>query len=163
MDTASRRRQFDARLTQRIQHQVSQYESWGHSRAPLVYAHRWTGGFERSPEDHPGREAGNPVSDVQSRSKGYLAQRYYYAGASSKNGSRLYIHGAINQDPSTTKNPVQLFDDANFENADFEVVLPAPIDETTAFSNKELKQLPGTFAMVHSKVVLVDPFGAPCS
>lgn len=78
----------------------------------------------------------------------------------SKNGTRLYIHGAINQDPSTTKNPVQLFDEANFENADFEVVLPAPIDETTAFWNKELKQLPGTFAMVHSKVVLVDPFGA---
>ena len=25
-------------------------------------------------------------------------------------GKRLYIHGAINQDPSTTKNPVQLFD-----------------------------------------------------
>ena len=78
----------------------------------------------------------------------------------SKQGKRLYIHGAINQDPSTTKNPVQLFDEANFENADFEVVLPAPIDETTAFWNKELKQLPGTFAMVHSKVVLVDPFSA---
>ena len=77
-----------------------------------------------------------------------------------KPGKRLYIHGAINQDPSTTKNPVQLFDEANFENADFEVVLPAPIDETTAFWNKELKQLPGTFAMVHSKVVLVDPFSA---
>ena len=25
-------------------------------------------------------------------------------------GKRLYIHGAINQDPSTTKNPVELFD-----------------------------------------------------
>lgn len=78
----------------------------------------------------------------------------------SRNGTRLYIHGAINQDPSTTKNPVQLFDEANFENADFEVVLPAPIDKTTAFWNKELKKLPGTFAMVHSKVVLVDPFSA---
>jgi phosphatidylserine/phosphatidylglycerophosphate/cardiolipin synthase-like enzyme len=77
-----------------------------------------------------------------------------------QSGSRLYIHGAINQDPGTTKNPVQLFDEANFENADFEVVLPAPIDETTAFWHKELKQLPGTFAMVHSKVVLVDPFSA---
>ncbi len=76
----------------------------------------------------------------------------------SSHGKRLYIHGAINQDPSTTKNPVQLFDEANFENADFEVVLPAPIDETTAFWHKELVKLPGTFAMVHSKVVLIDPF-----
>lgn len=74
-------------------------------------------------------------------------------------GSRLYIHGVINQDPSTTANPVQLFDKGNAEQADYEVVLPAAIDEITAFWNKELKQLPGTFAMVHSKVVLIDPFG----
>jgi len=78
------------------------------------------------------------------------------AGAAEK---RLYIHGAINQDPSTTKNPVGLFDRANRENADYEIVLPAAIDEPTKFFRRELKKLPGTFAMVHSKVVLVDPFG----
>jgi phosphatidylserine/phosphatidylglycerophosphate/cardiolipin synthase-like enzyme len=71
---------------------------------------------------------------------------------------RLYIHGAINQDPSTTANPVELFHRGNSEKADFEVVLPAAIDETTKFFRKELKKLPQTFAMVHSKVVLVDPF-----
>ena len=75
-------------------------------------------------------------------------------------GKKLYIHGAINQDPSTTKNPVKLFDESNWERADFEVVLPAAIDEATKFFRRELKQLPGTFAMVHSKVVLIDPFGA---
>jgi phosphatidylserine/phosphatidylglycerophosphate/cardiolipin synthase-like enzyme len=74
-------------------------------------------------------------------------------------GKRLYIHGAINQDPGTSANPVELFDDANSEKADFEVVLPAAIDELTTFWRKELKKLPGTFAMVHSKVVLIDPFG----
>jgi phosphatidylserine/phosphatidylglycerophosphate/cardiolipin synthase-like enzyme len=74
-------------------------------------------------------------------------------------GKRLYIHGAINQDPSTSANPVELFDHANSDKADFEVVLPAAIDDITSFWRKELKQLPGTFAMVHSKVVLVDPFG----
>ncbi len=74
-------------------------------------------------------------------------------------GKRLYIRGAINQDPSTTKNPVQLFDSQNTAKADFSVVLPAAVDETTAFWAKELVKLPGTFAMVHSKVVLVDPFG----
>ena len=75
-------------------------------------------------------------------------------------GKKLYIHGAINQDPSTTKNPVRLFDESNWQKADFEVVLPAAIDEATKFFRREIKQLPGTFAMVHSKVVIVDPFGA---
>lgn len=74
-------------------------------------------------------------------------------------GKRLYIHGAINQDPSTSANPVELFEHANSEKADFEVVLPAAIDEITAFWRRELRKLPGTFAMVHSKVVLLDPFG----
>lgn len=74
-------------------------------------------------------------------------------------GRRLYIKGAINQDPGTTKNPVQLFDQANTEKADFNVVLPAAIDESTKFFVREMKKLPKTFAMVHSKVVLIDPFG----
>ena len=55
---------------------------------------------------------------------------------------------------------MKLFDEANWKNADYEVVLPAAIDETDASSSvSELKKLPQTFAMVHSKVVLVDPFG----
>lgn len=76
-------------------------------------------------------------------------------------GKRLYIRGAINQDPSTTKNPVKLFDQGNVQNADYDVVLPAAIDKATKYFVRELKKLPQTFAMVHSKVVLVDPFGDP--
>ena len=72
---------------------------------------------------------------------------------------RLYIRGAINQDPSTTKNPVELFDSENSQKADFAVALPAAIDEATEWFSREMKKLPGTFAMVHSKVVLLDPFG----
>jgi phosphatidylserine/phosphatidylglycerophosphate/cardiolipin synthase-like enzyme len=74
-------------------------------------------------------------------------------------GKRLYIHGVINQDPSTAKNPVELFDRGNSEKADYDVVLPAAIDEATSFFRRELKKLPKTFAMVHSKIVLVDPLG----
>ena len=74
-------------------------------------------------------------------------------------GKRLYIRGAINQDPSTTKNPVRLFDHTNVINADYDVTLPAAIDKATKFFVREMKKLPKTFAMVHSKVVLVDPFG----
>lgn len=76
-------------------------------------------------------------------------------------GKRLYIRGAINQDPGTSKNPVELFDQGNVEKADFDVTLPAAIDEATKFFVREMKKLPKTFAMVHSKVVLVDPFGDP--
>ena len=75
-------------------------------------------------------------------------------------GKRLYVRGAINQDPSTTANPVELFDSSNSQKADFETVLPAAIDDATEWFSSEMKQLPGTFAMVHSKVVLVDPFSA---
>jgi phosphatidylserine/phosphatidylglycerophosphate/cardiolipin synthase-like enzyme len=72
---------------------------------------------------------------------------------------RLYIRGAINQDPSTAANPVELFDSDNSVKADFGLVLPAAIDEATEWFCREMKQLPKTFAMVHSKVVVVDPFG----
>jgi phosphatidylserine/phosphatidylglycerophosphate/cardiolipin synthase-like enzyme len=74
---------------------------------------------------------------------------------------RLYIKGAINQDPSTTKNPVQLFDQSNVQRTDYDVVLPAAIDKATKYFVREMKKLPKTFAMVHSKVVLIDPFGNP--
>lgn len=70
---------------------------------------------------------------------------------------RLYIRGAINQDPSTSANPVELFESDNSAKADYEVVLPAEIDEPTEWFARELRKLPKTFAMVHSKVVLVDP------
>lgn len=72
----------------------------------------------------------------------------------------LYIRGAINQDPSTAKNPVELFDSENSKRSDFDLVLPAGIDEATDWFRREMKKLPGTFAMVHSKVILVDPFGS---
>ncbi|GAC1395237.1 MAG: hypothetical protein NVSMB68_12300 [Thermoanaerobaculia bacterium] len=73
-------------------------------------------------------------------------------------GKRLYIHGAINQDPSTTKNNVELFDATNWEKADYDVVLPAAIDEATAWFAREMRKLPKARAMVHSKIVLIDPF-----
>lgn len=90
--------------------------------------------------------------------KDTLLNEIIKAARSSRAGNRLYIRGAVNQDPSTTNNPVELFQGANSEKADFEVVLPAAIDEPTEWFCRELKKLPGTFAMVHSKVVLVDPF-----
>ena len=75
-------------------------------------------------------------------------------------GKRLYIKGAVNQDPSTKKNNVELFDARNWVKADYNVVLPAEIDEATEWFAREMRKLPKARAMVHSKVVLVDPLSA---
>jgi phosphatidylserine/phosphatidylglycerophosphate/cardiolipin synthase-like enzyme len=80
--------------------------------------------------------------------------------ARSDRQQRLYIKGVINQDPSTAKTKVPIFDPANVVHADFEVVLPAAIDKATQWFVRELKKLPQAFAMVHSKVVLIDPLSA---
>ena len=72
----------------------------------------------------------------------------------------LYIQGVINADPGTAKNTVTLFDRGNRIDANEDVVLPAAIDTRMTFWVREIKQLPRTHAMVHSKVVVIDPFGS---
>ncbi|MBI1866802.1 MAG: hypothetical protein HYS06_00635 [Methylocystis sp.] len=71
----------------------------------------------------------------------------------------LYIQGVVNQNPGTAKNPVTLFNRGDRIDANADVVLPAAIDETTKYWVKELLKLPTAHAMVHSKVVVVDPYG----
>lgn len=75
----------------------------------------------------------------------------------------LYVHGVVNQDPSTSKTPVvDLFHRGQHERAPLDVVLPEGVDERLAFWNQEISR--GQFlsqighAMVHSKVIVVDPF-----
>jgi len=72
----------------------------------------------------------------------------------------LFVRGALNQDPSSSKTPVVLFDQKTQLPADLRVTLPAAIDAPTEWFVRELKKLPQGIAMVHSKVVIVDPFGA---
>lgn len=91
--------------------------------------------------------------------KDTLLNQIINAARRTSKGKRLYIHGAINQDPSTDKNNVELFDESNWEQADYEVVLPAAIDEATEWFAREMRKLPKARAMVHSKIVLIDPFG----
>ncbi len=75
-------------------------------------------------------------------------------------GKPLFVRGALNQDPSTERTPVVLFDQTTKLPADLAVTLPAAIDKPTAWFARELKKLPQGIAMVHSKVVVIDPFGA---
>ncbi len=82
------------------------------------------------------------------------------ASPSSPNFSpELYIQGVVNQNPGTTKNPVVLFNRGDRIEANADVVLPAAIDETTKFWVRELEKLPRAHAMVHSKVIVIDPYG----
>jgi phosphatidylserine/phosphatidylglycerophosphate/cardiolipin synthase-like enzyme len=72
----------------------------------------------------------------------------------------LYVNGVLNGDPSTKKRPVVLYHRGEPSRLSFDVVLPAAVGtDPLRFWVPELKQLAGTHAMVHSKVIVVDPFG----
>lgn len=72
----------------------------------------------------------------------------------------LYVNGIVNRDPGTAKNPVVLYHRGEPNRLSFDVVLPAAVpSEPLAFWRPELLKLAKTHAMVHSKVVIVDPFG----
>jgi phosphatidylserine/phosphatidylglycerophosphate/cardiolipin synthase-like enzyme len=80
--------------------------------------------------------------------------------ASQKFKPNLYIQGVVNQNPGTEKNPVILFNRGDRIDANADVVLPAAIPGILKFWQPELLKLPRTHAMVHSKVVVIDPYGA---
>jgi len=80
--------------------------------------------------------------------------------ASPKYKPDLYIQGVVNQNPGTTKNPVTLFNRGDRIDANEDVVLPAAIPGPLKFWHPELLKLPKTHAMIHSKVVVVDPYGS---
>ena len=71
----------------------------------------------------------------------------------------LYIQGVVNQNPGTAKNPVVLFNRGERIDANADVVLPAAIPGPLKYWKTELLKLPRTHAMVHSKVVVIDPYG----
>jgi phosphatidylserine/phosphatidylglycerophosphate/cardiolipin synthase-like enzyme len=71
----------------------------------------------------------------------------------------LYVHGVLNQDPSTQKNPIHLFNRGQDTPSDFDIVLPAAIDQQLAYWIQELLKLPSAHALVHSKTIVIDAFG----
>lgn len=71
----------------------------------------------------------------------------------------LYIQGVVNQNPGTAKNPVTLFNRGDRIDANADVVLPAAIGTRLKYWVRELVKMPRAHAMVHSKVVVIDPFG----
>ena len=70
----------------------------------------------------------------------------------------LHVHGVVNQDPSTAAHPVVgLLHRGELLEADIDVVLPAAVDRDHDFW---LKELTYSLVMVHSKCIVIDPFGA---
>jgi phosphatidylserine/phosphatidylglycerophosphate/cardiolipin synthase-like enzyme len=65
----------------------------------------------------------------------------------------------LNQDPGTAKNPVTLFNRGERIDAIADVALPPKIPGPFAYWHEELLKLPRIFAMVHSKVIVIDPYG----
>lgn len=72
----------------------------------------------------------------------------------------LYVQGVLNQDPSTASTKVSLFHRGARQDLNSDVLLPAAIDKRLKFWLPELLKLPTARAMVHSKVIVLDPFGA---
>jgi phosphatidylserine/phosphatidylglycerophosphate/cardiolipin synthase-like enzyme len=72
---------------------------------------------------------------------------------------KILVRGVVNQDPSTAKNPVQIFRSKDVLRGSFQVALPTAIEKHVSFWIPELKKLQGAWAMVHSKVIVIDPFG----
>ncbi|MDX6625606.1 MAG: hypothetical protein QOE56_595 [Solirubrobacterales bacterium] len=73
----------------------------------------------------------------------------------------LYVHGVLNQDPEGgSKDPalVGLIHRGQLDAADPDIVLPGKIDERFGAWDKEIGRL--SIVMVHSKVIVLDPFGA---
>lgn len=75
-------------------------------------------------------------------------------------GDTLYVHGILNQDPEAgSKDPalVNLIHRGQLDEADPDIVLPSKVDSRFAAWEKEIDRL--SLVMIHSKVVVLDPFG----
>ncbi len=75
------------------------------------------------------------------------------------NQEKLFVHGVVNQDPGGKKAPIlTLHDRGTPIDANPEVVLPAELHaEMKGWFGKEFRY---NMVMIHSKVVVIDPFGA---
>jgi phosphatidylserine/phosphatidylglycerophosphate/cardiolipin synthase-like enzyme len=71
---------------------------------------------------------------------------------------RLFIHGVVNQDPGGKNDPLLTFyDRGNKIIADPEATLPAAVK--TSMKGWFRDEYKGNMVMVHSKIIVIDPFG----
>lgn len=76
-------------------------------------------------------------------------------------GSSLFVRGIANEDPGpNAKVPsIALAHRGELIPVPFDVVYPAAVTQQTTYWLPELLKMPHAHAMIHSKVVVIDPFG----
>ncbi|MGP8217447.1 MAG: phospholipase D-like domain-containing protein [Bacteroidia bacterium] len=74
----------------------------------------------------------------------------------SPRGMGLFIHGVLNQDPGGNKKPLIFFHKGKSISANWNDIIAQNIKANTSFWTKEPKEM----VTIHSKVIVVDPFGS---
>jgi phosphatidylserine/phosphatidylglycerophosphate/cardiolipin synthase-like enzyme len=69
----------------------------------------------------------------------------------------LFIHGIMNQNPFGKVHPLVFTNKGTTQETSFDAVLPKSITDEFAFWSDEIH---GKMVVIHSKVVVIDPFGA---
>lgn len=68
----------------------------------------------------------------------------------------LFVHGIMNQDPGGKKTPIVFIHKGNTQSTDFDTLIPKAIGGEFSYWSKEISP---KMVTIHSKVVVIDPFG----
>jgi hypothetical protein len=74
----------------------------------------------------------------------------------SAKGANLFVHGVLNQDPGTGGNNLVLFHQGTSKTANWDDIIAKNMQAPASFWTQEPKEM----VTIHSKIVVVDPFGA---
>lgn len=69
----------------------------------------------------------------------------------------LFVHGILNQDPGSAKDPLLFLHRGHREYVDVSTILPQNVDDDFGFWQKEIN---GYLVKIHSKVIVIDAFGS---
>ncbi len=69
----------------------------------------------------------------------------------------LFVHGIMNQDPGGNKTPLVFIHKGNAQTTDYDTIIPKAIKGEFSYWENEITP---KMVTIHSKVVVIDPFGA---
>jgi PLD-like domain len=74
----------------------------------------------------------------------------------SEGNNPFFVHGIMNQDPGGKVNPLIFIHKGNKQSTNFDTLMPKSVNEEFAYWKDEIKP---KMVTIHSKVVVIDPFG----
>lgn len=74
----------------------------------------------------------------------------------SEGNKPFFVHGIMNQDPGGKVHPLVFIHKGNTQSTNFDTIIPKAIGEEFSYWSEEIKP---KMVTIHSKVVVVDPFG----